>query len=179
MFFFLLNSFLNFSWKKKGDKRYLHWNCIFLLCSIIRGGQIWNFGVSVQLCSDTLVESFSIMDCQLLSQSLSNNLSNEDINTGVSREIIFQKYIILAFWFMFCLEDKRNTSILVFITKIFWLTFDVIIDVPYLTLLISQRRFKSSNQNLKNWLYIGYPKMKLFYLGHGQGCRLIFRLIKD
>ena len=35
---------------------------------------------------------------------LSNNRSNENINTGVSREIIFQKKLILAFQFMFCLE---------------------------------------------------------------------------
>ena len=35
----------------------------------------------------------------------SNNLSNEDINTGVSREIIFKKMVfILAFLFVFCLE---------------------------------------------------------------------------
>ena len=44
-------------------------------------------------------------------KSLSNNLSNETIKTGVSREMIFEKEFI-------CLEDNRNTSLYVFITEI-------------------------------------------------------------
>ena len=55
-------------------------------------------------------------------KSSSNDLSNENIKTGVSREIIFQK--------TFCLEDNRNTSGYVFITEIIWRTFDGIIDDP-------------------------------------------------
>ena len=47
-------------------------------------------------------------------KSSSNNLSNENINS--------------SFEFTFCLEDKRNTSVNVFISEIISLTFDVIID---------------------------------------------------
>ena len=70
------------------------------------------------------------MDRQLLRQKFIKNLSNDNIKTGVSREMIFQKQFILAFYFTFCLEGNRNTSVYVFITEIIWLTFDVIIDDP-------------------------------------------------
>ena len=54
------------------------------------------------------------MDLQLLRQSSSNNLSNEKIKTGVSREMILQKQFILVFG----LEDNKNASVYVFITEI-------------------------------------------------------------
>ena len=63
------------------------------------------------------------MDRQLLLQKKPTKiLNNENKKTGVSRKIEF----------MFCLEDNRNTSVYVFITEILWLTFDEIIDDPYL-----------------------------------------------
>ena len=37
----------------------------------------------------------------------------------------------MAFWFTFCLEDNRKTSVYVFIAEIIWLTFDLRIDNPY------------------------------------------------
>ena len=46
------------------------------------------------------------------------------IKTGVSREMILQKWFILAFY----LEDNRNTSVYVFSTEIIWVTFDSIIE---------------------------------------------------
>ena len=48
----------------------------------------------------------------------SNTLSNETIKTGVSRELVLQNQSTLAFYFTFCLEDNRNTSVYFFITEI-------------------------------------------------------------
>ena len=48
---------------------------------------------------------------------LSNNLSNENKNISVSREMILQNLLIVTFWFTFCFEDNRNISVYVFITE--------------------------------------------------------------
>ena len=78
----------------------------------------------------TIAESFYYVNNEL-SIIMSNNLSNENINTGVSRETIFQKQFILALSFTVCLEDNWNTSVYVFIIEMIWLIFDVIvIDDP-------------------------------------------------
>ena len=65
-------------------------------------------------------------------KSSSNNLSNENINTGVSgvfktkRKLECQNQLFLKFHFF------GNTSFHVFITEIIWRTFRVIIDDPLL-----------------------------------------------
>ena len=63
-------------------------------------------------------------------KSSSNNLSNENINTGVSvvfktkRELKCQNELFLKYHF------SGNTSLYVFIAEIIWQTFDPIIDDP-------------------------------------------------
>ena len=62
--------------------------------------------------------------------SLSNNLSNENINTGVSvvfkteHELKCQNELFLKYHF------SGHTSLYVFLTEIIWRTFDVIFDNP-------------------------------------------------
>ena len=71
------------------------------------------------------------MDRQLLRQK-----SHQKFSVMKTKKLaIPEKYFVSAL-FTFCLEDNRNTSVYVFITEIFWLTLDVIIDDPYLTLLM-------------------------------------------
>ena len=70
----------------------------------------WQMNSSI--CRVFLLRQLWIVDYHV--KSSSNNLSNENIN--------------LSFELTFCLEDKRNTSVNVFISEIISLTFDVIID---------------------------------------------------
>ena len=53
-------------------------------------------------------------------KSLSNNLTTENIKSGVAREMMLQKELILAFQFTFRREKNRNTSVSVFRTEIIW-----------------------------------------------------------
>ena len=66
------------------------------------------------------------MDYQLLHQKLVKNLSNENINAGVSVAFTTKHELFLKYNFY------GNTSIYVFITEIIWQTFDIIIDDQYL-----------------------------------------------
>ena len=60
-------------------------------------------------------------------KSLSINLSNENINTGVSFVFKRKRELFLKYNF------SGNTNSYDFITEIIWWTFDRIIDDPYLT----------------------------------------------
>jgi hypothetical protein len=76
-------------------------------------------GDPIEKKRESIAESFYYVNYYV--KSSSNNLSKENIKTGVSREMIFQKEFILAFQFTFCLDDTRNTSVYVLITGTIWL----------------------------------------------------------
>ena len=99
-----------------------------MLDSWVEDKYLWQESLQIDLNSS--LSTTSIMNCQLLRQKLSNNLSNEIINTGVSvvfktkSELKCQNELFLKYHF------SGNTSVYVFITEIIWQTFDVIIDDP-------------------------------------------------
>ena len=68
------------------------------------------------------------MDHYYVKNPVKNSQQWKQNKTGVSRKIVCFGTFIHIF-----LENNRNTIVFVFITEIFWLTFDVIIDDPYLT----------------------------------------------
>ena len=70
-----------------------------------------------------------------MDHQLSRQKSRQKFSVMKTKKLVFpEKQFVSAFQFTFCLEVNRNTSVYVFITEIFLLTFDVIIDDPYLTL---------------------------------------------
>ena len=85
-----------------------------------------DYGFSMDLENDYTCIFFDIFwkKLQQLDQVIFYVQMDRAIKTGVSREMILQKWFILAFY----LEDNRNTSVYVFSTEIIWVTFDSIIE---------------------------------------------------
>jgi hypothetical protein len=84
-----------------------------MLDSWVEDKYLWQESLQIDLNSS--LSTTSIMNCQLLRQKLSNNLSNEIINTGVSvvfktkSELKCQNELFLKYHF------SGNTSVYVFI----------------------------------------------------------------
>ena len=65
-------------------------------------------------------------------KSLSNNLRKENVKTGLSRETISQKIVHFGISIHVLSWRQQKPSVYVFITEIIWLSFDKIIDDPWL-----------------------------------------------
>ena len=110
---------------------------VILFFSVLFFYKVEVFKIGKKNSNKIVSRVFLLCQIWIVNYYVKNSLKIPSNIIGNEKKMVFpEKYFVLAFWFPFCLEDNRNTSAVFMFSllRFFWLTFEVIIDNPYLTL---------------------------------------------